>query len=567
MPTISAGCAAAETGAMSFAIAGRPLGQCMGQLWYRLRLPLFASPLYRAMLSGAPAFQLTVAPPDPWPGDADRGAAILAGSFPLAHSVLAAEGEAIWDLAGAPRPWLDELHSFQWLADLRTLGGGAARRQARELMAGWCRRFGFFNAQAWRPSVLARRLSAWLGHYDFVAGSADDETRARYFRALLRQLRHLDRIGNAVGDPIDRLVVAKVMIAGGIALPDDGDRVTPGLKRLQRALAQDFLADGGHATRSPAVQVEALRHLVDIRAALGAAGRSIPDALQTAIDRLAGVVRFLRHGDGGMALFHDGNEEEGWRIDVVLAQAVARAGMPARLPQTGYERLQAGRTVVIMDAGAPPPAGMGARGHASALAFEMSVGKERMIVSMGAAPTAEAEWRHLQRASAAHSTLVVADTNSVPIRRSGGFGRWRGTVAARREDRDGAVLAEARHNFYAARFGLAHRRRLYLAAGGEDLRGEDTLEGPAGRAYAIRFHLHPEVRASLLQGGGALLRLPAGSGWRMRVDGAAIALGDSVYFGHGGDMKRTQQIVLSGTTGEGGETVVRWAFQREGRKP
>jgi uncharacterized heparinase superfamily protein len=567
MPTISAGCAAAETGAMSFAIAGRPLGQCMGQLWYRLRLPLFASPLYRAMLSGAPAFQLTVAPPDPWPGDADRGAAILAGSFPLAHSVLAAEGEAIWDLAGAPRPWLDELHSFQWLADLRTLGGGAARRQARELMAGWCRRFGFFNAQAWRPSVLARRLSAWLGHYDFVAGSADDETRARFFRALLRQLRHLDRIGNAVGDPIDRLVVAKVMIAGGIALPDDGDRVTPGLKRLQRALAQDFLADGGHATRSPAVQVEALRHLVDIRAALGAAGRSIPDALQTAIDRLAGVVRFLRHGDGGMALFHDGNEEEGWRIDVVLAQAVARAGMPARLPQTGYERLQAGRTVVIMDAGAPPPAGMGARGHASALAFEMSVGKERMIVSMGAAPTAEAEWRHLQRASAAHSTLVVADTNSVPIRRSGGFGRWRGTVAARREDRDGAVLAEARHNFYAARFGLAHRRRLYLAAGGEDLRGEDTLEGPAGRAYAIRFHLHPEVRASLLQGGGALLRLPAGSGWRMRVDGAAIALGDSVYFGHGGDMKRTQQIVLSGTTGEGGETVVRWAFQREGRKP
>lgn len=567
MPTISAGCAAAETGAMSFAIAGRPLGQCMGQLWYRLRLPLFASPLYRAMLSGAPAFQLTVAPPDPWPGDADRGAAILAGSFPLAHSVLAAEGEAIWDLAGAPRPWLNELHSFQWLADLRTLGGGAARRQARELMAGWCRRFGFFNAQAWRPSVLARRLSAWLGHYDFVAGSADDETRARFFRALLRQLRHLDRIGNAVGDPIDRLVVAKVMIAGGIALPDDGDRVTPGLKRLQRALAQDFLADGGHATRSPAVQVEALRHLVDIRAALGAAGRSIPDALQTAIDRLAGVVRFLRHGDGGMALFHDGNEEEGWRIDVVLAQAVARAGMPARLPQTGYERLQAGRTVVIMDAGAPPPAGMGARGHASALAFEMSVGKERMIVSMGAAPTAEAEWRHLQRASAAHSTLVVADTNSVPIRRSGGFGRWRGTVAARREDRDGAVLAEARHNFYAARFGLAHRRRLYLAAGGEDLRGEDTLEGPAGRAYAIRFHLHPEVRASLLQGGGALLRLPAGSGWRMRVDGAAIALGDSVYFGHGGDMKRTQQIVLSGTTGEGGETVVRWAFQREGRKP
>lgn len=556
---------------MELAIAGRPLGQCLGEMWYRLRLPLFASPFYRAMLSGAPAFQLTVTPPDPWPGDADRGAQILAGSFPLAHSVQSAEGEAIWDLAGAPRAWVDELHSFQWLADLRTLGGGAARRQARALMAGWCRRYGFFNAQAWRPAVLARRLAAWLGHYDFVAGSADDETRARFFRALLRQLRHLDRIGNAIGDPLDRLVVAKVMIAGGIALPDDADRVTPGLKRLQRALAQDFLPDGGHAARAPAAQVEALRHLVDTRAALGAAGRPIPDQLQGAIDRLAGVVRFLRHGDGGLALFHDGNEDEGWRIDVVLAQAVARTGMPPRLPDTGYERLQAGRTVLILDAGAPPPAALRRAGHASALAFELSVAKERVIVNMGAAPPGQAEWRHLQRATAAHSTLVVADTNSVPLRRGGGFARVPGKIVARREEKDGAVMADARHDFYARKFGLVHRRRLYLAAGGEDLRGEDTLDGTGGRAFAIRFHLHPEVRASLLQGGGALLRLPGGSGWRLRADGASIALGDSIYFGqgyfgHGGEMKRTQQIVLTGTTGEG-ETTVRWALQREGRKP
>lgn len=551
---------------MTLSLAGRPLGQCLAQAWYRLRLPLFASPFYRAMLSGAPAFQLTVAPPDPWPGDADRGATILAGIFPLAHSVLSAEGDAIWDLPGAPRPWLDELHSFGWLADLRTLGGGAARRQARELMAGWCRRFGFFNRQVWRPPVLARRLAAWLGHYDFVAGSADDETRARFFRALLRQLRHLDRIGNAVGDPLDRLVVAKVLIAGGIALPDDGDRLTPGLRRLQRVLAQDFLADGGHASRSPAAQVEALRHLVDIRAALGAAGRTIPDTLQGSIDRLAGVVRFLRHGDGGLALFHDANEDEGWRVDVVLAQAVARAGMPQRLPDTGFERLQAGRTVVIMDTGMAPRAGMAARAHASALAIELSIGKERLFVNMGAAPPGEPELRHLQRASAAHSALVVADTNSVPLRRGGGFRRHAGTVTSRRDDQDGAALVDAQHDFYLRRFGLTHRRRLYLAAGGEDLRGEDTLAGGAGRSYAIRFHLHPDVKASLLQGGGALLRLQGGGFWRLRADGATIALSDSAYFGHGGETKRTQQIVLTGETAAGGETVVRWALQREGRK-
>ena len=43
---------------MELAIAGRPLGQCLGEMWYRLRLPLFASPFYRAMLSGAPGVKI-----------------------------------------------------------------------------------------------------------------------------------------------------------------------------------------------------------------------------------------------------------------------------------------------------------------------------------------------------------------------------------------------------------------------------------------------------------------------------------------------------------------------------
>ena len=543
---------------MTFTLGGRPLGRRLSLLWYQLRLPLFASPLYRAMLGGKPAFQLTVAPPDPWPGDADRGAAILGGAFPLLHVVRSAEGDAIWDIADAPREFIDALHSFQWLSDLRTLGGGAARRRARELVAGWCRRFGWWHKAAWHPPVLARRIAAWLGHYEFFAASADDELRARFFRALLRQLRHLDRVADAPADPIDRLAAAKAFVMAGIALPEDAPRLGPGMRRLERILQADFLADGGHASRSPAAQVEALRHLVDIRSALGAAGRRIPETLQTEIELLAGVVRFLRHGDGGLALFHGSAEDENWLIDTLLAHAVPRAAQPLRLPDTGYERLQAGRSVAIMDAGGPPPPGMDAAAHAGALSFELSVGKDRVIVNCGAA----------ERGSSAHSTLVVAAADSVKPRQGGGLERSGGKASAAREERDGAALIDGRHDFYAKRFGVAHQRRLYMAPGGEDLRGEDTLVGPAGVAFAVHFHLHPQLSATLLKGGAAaLLRLPGGMGWRLRAGGAAIALADSAYCGDGGEPKRSQQVVLSGTTGEGGETVVKWALQREKKKP
>ena len=61
-------------------------------------------------------------------------------------------------------------------------------------------------------------------------------------------------------------------------------------------------------------------------------------------------------------------------------------------------------------------------------------------------------------------------------------------------------------------------------------------------------------------GQGALLRLPSGEGWRMRMSGGVLELTDSVYLGTG-QMKRSQQVAISrGLNGE--RTVVKWALTR-----
>src|SRR6185437_3000176 len=105
-----------------------------------------------------------------------------------------------------------------------------------------------------------------------------------------------------------------------------------------------------------------------------------------------------------------------------------------------------------------------------------------------------------------------------------------------------------------------------LAADGEDLRGEDRLTGRAGQGFAIRFHLHPAVQASLTQDGNAvLLRLPGGIGWRLRTQGAVLSIAESIYAGDG-STKKTRQIVLDGHVGSNGATV-KWALRREAKKP
>ena len=107
---------------------------------------------------------------------------------------------------------------------------------------------------------------------------------------------------------------------------------------------------------------------------------------------------------------------------------------------------------------------------------------------------------------------------------------------------------------------MIHRRRLYLAANGGDLRGEDSLAGAGQRKFAVRFHLHPTVTASLAQDGeSVLLRLGDGGGWRFRASGGATGLQESVYLGLEGETRRTNQIVVSGAA-LNGEALVKWAI-------
>jgi uncharacterized heparinase superfamily protein len=223
--------------------------------------------------------------------------------------------------------------------------------------------------------------------------------------------------------------------------------------------------------------------------------------------------------------------------------------------------LQAGRSLLLADCGAPPAAGIDRLSHAGTLSMELSVGKDRLIVNCGAYPSGGAEWLDAVRATAAHSTLVIADVSSSELKPYG-LGRRPEIVEVQRQEANGAHWLEASHDGWKKPFGAIHRRRLYMAESGEDVRGEDAVEAAQPQPFTVRFHLHPNVNASLQQDGEAvLLRLPQGGGWRLRADGARISLEESVYLG-GPEPRRSEQVVLTGHVD--GPQHVKWAITKVG---
>ena len=412
-----------------------------------------------------------------------------------------------------------------------------------------------------RPDVVGTRIAAWLGHYDFFAATADDVFRQRLMSRLVSDARGLSAALPAEELDARSLTALKGLIAAAVALPEHVGFLTRALRFLPQEILRQVLPDGCHAERSPGVQLMALQDLAEIRALLQAAQTQPPAALTSAIERMAPALPALRHGDGGLALFNGSKEESSSLIDIALTQAGRGRRSPAALTEGGFQRLQAGRSVLIVDCGAPPPSGLDRYAHAGTLSMELSVGRDRMIVNCGGFPAGSSEWLSASRATAAHSTLVIADLSSSELKEEG-LNRRPVTVETQRQEANGAHWLEASHDGWRRPFGAVHRRRLYMAESGDDIRGEDAVEGPTPQPFTLRFHLHPDVSASLQQDGEAvLLRLRSGGGWRLRADGARLSLEESIYLG-GPEPRRTEQVVL--TSHADGPQQVKWAISKVG---
>lgn len=562
-------------------------GERLIRLAYRFGVPasLLTSPLGKA---ARPRILATVI--NPLAGSKVAGTALRAGHF-LVHGAKVPIAQV--DFGGAARlapPFERAVHSFAWLADLEA---AAPREQvapvAERILAAWLDANAKVPSRpgkgpAWSVAHAGARELNWLVHAPLILSGHDRGLRTRALAHIGETARWLDRNVARADDLLGEVAGWCGIVAAGLLLPDGRPRRLFGEAGLIRALGELVGTDGGVLSRSPVAQMEAIALLVKLRVCYKAARLDPPSAIDTMLTLLVPPLLSLTHGDGSL-----GSWQGAWAVDAAdVAALVDASGVRTRplrdVRQWGYQRVVAGKSVLLFDA-APPPLARHARyGCASTLAFEMSHAGHRLIVNCGGAVAAggliPVRLEQGLRATAAHSTLTLDDTNSTAILLNGRIGTGVAEVEIDRRTLEGeraaskggagATRLEAAHNGYAQRYGLAHRRILILRDDGTELRGEDLLV-PAGRkgqrgkvGFAVRFHLGPGVEAQVSEDGqGAGLALPDGSYWQFRSGGGEVVLEDSIWADGQGRPVAIQQLVLQGLVSRGGGNFA-WLLKRMG---
>ncbi len=530
------------------------------------------TPMHRWSLARPRPQGLAAAPKDPRPADLEAGRRILVGRFAFGGTVLeTGAGGDPWDRPSPSRRFAQCLHRFDWMGDLLAAGDAGAIEGLR-LTLEWRRVFGRWNGFSWSPEVLERRVFALACAAKPICAKASDAEAALITLDLARQARHLL---STIDGPVRAAERAAAAALAGAALSGEaGEKLLErSLARLVKALKETVSPDGGHASRSARAALELLFDLQALDNALDQRGVAAPDEMMRSLDRLSGAVRFFTLADGALPALQGG--ESGTAAYVAAAKASTDKAARPPTARNGYERLDGKRLQVIADA-APPAAGAwSVTACAQPLAMEVLAGGRRLIVTSGWSPDAAGP-AALRLADAA-STASLGDLPcGEPLRGSlaAALGpRLVGApteVEARRQEAEGAVWLELAHQGWGKRFGLRHDRRLFLDLAADELRGEDRFTPigaeAAGREdgrrfvpFAVRFHIHPDVRVSLARDGKSVLLRPGDdeSGWRLRSDAQDCAIETSVYF-QDGQPRRAQQVVLRGQTRLDAGARVRW---------
>ena len=526
----------------------------------------------RLFTSKKEPLRLTAVPRDHVAGDRARGDALLAGRFEVGAETIDLTD---FDFAtvGADSAVAEALQGFSWLRDLAaSTGRDKGAKLAEALVGRWLLAHGTKVDEAWRPALWGERILFWTAYAPYILSSRDAGYRSALLNTLARGARHLDATADKAPVGLPRVTAWIGVIVAGLLVQGGMSRVARGEAGLARALAAAQGEDGGLMSRSPAQQALFVDRMSLLRAGYFAAKHSLPDALESAAAAALAALHGVTMGDGGLSSWQGGNPGDAARLTALVDGCGLRARPLRQARGWGYQRLSALGTIVVMDGAPPPSAKVAARGCASTLAIEVSDGVQRLIVNCGgpgALPTVLADDLVVAlRSTAAHSTLVLDDTNSTAILVDGALGKGVEEVPLLRSEDNDSTRIEASHDGYVKGFGLVHSRTLILGNDGKELRGLDKLVSKGRRKikeaapYAVRFHLAPGVEPTITADGmGAILRSPGAPPWNFRCRGAMLTTEESIHIDGQGTMRGSMQIVIVGEiSGLGGE--IAWQLRR-----
>ena len=452
------------------------------------------------------------------------------------------------------------IHSFDFLNFSNKLGGKIGINLSKEAIFGWNKlnrnKFGF----PWVEDLTSKRLINLLYNYEYInSSSKQDDKKKLDFIIYFHIQRHLfDFNSKKISEVTSFDLIAYLL--SSLILKKDSDKKIDYIK---------FVVDnqidklGMHKSYNVLEHSKFINNLNEIKNILLFFKSKKSKIFDKSLLKMTSILNEYFHIDGTMPLFNGSNNIYTKKIYDSLNKENYLKKREFTNIDNGIAFYSEKNLKIFFDVVQPNSDMISSNLSAGTLSVEVSGFGEKIITNCGASESFGKNPEYL-RYSAAHSTIVLQNTNISEIKEGNPHIKFPQSVVFRNETNIDKEIFEGSHNGYLRKFNKIIKRKLIIYKKINKISGEDSFisyKDIGGRLiYHIRFHLADGMSLNFTNNKkNIILKTKLNNIWLFKCD-TELIIEDSILVDNN-ITKPTKQIVIKGIVSDK-KIIRKWSLEK-----
>ena len=415
------------------------------------------------------------------------------------------------------------------------------------------------NSFVWESSFIAKRIINLIYDYDFYAVSASFDEKILLKKIIIKHFFILKNKDNYDYKSIDRSIeIQKSLLLFKAIYNLNTDQ---SLNKIKKNLYRSVNKNGMHNSMNPSMQAEYINNLVEIKNICLFFKINLPLEINFQINNMISTLKSLLHNDGSISLFNGSNNANIKSIKKII-------NLKKNIKSKKLHRINNGLVIfknknlkIFLDVVKPTNKLINKNLHSGTLSFELSYKKEKIITNCGSIEKRIGRKPEFLRYSAAHSTIVLNNTNISELVAKKSYSRVPKNVVFESDENSDELIWITMHDGYQDNFKKIVKRKIFISKKTFNIRAEDSIINSKSFKddiiYSIRFHLTPICTCLLTQNKkSVLIKTNLDQSFVFKSE-SKLTLDDSIYISDGKKIEKTKQIVITGRC-KTPKTIIKW---------
>lgn len=454
----------------------------------------------------------------------------------------------------------NEVHSFNFLDFFKQMGGKNGINLAKKNIFLWFKKYKFYINLPWDSDLTSKRLLNIIYNFDFICSNSTKKEVNKFELIISFHIkRFLFQINRKKLEDVTSFDLVALVLIKNIQKKFNSDII----KFTESTIKMHTDEISFHKSYNILEHAKFLNNLNEIKNILLFFNISISEEIENKILGMTSLLSIYRHDDHSLPLFNNSNNNHNTNIQKIIEKEQFLKTKSFINPSNGLAIYKDSKKVLFFDVIQPTNKSYSKNLSAGSLAIEISALGEKIITNCGGTESGGKNPGYLKY-SAAHSTMILNNTNISEIKDNGISKNYPKQVVFENYEKDGLIILSGTHNGYLEKYKKICKRNIKIDKIKNQFNCEDTIistkSGFDKIYYDIRFHLMPSISiTSTKNKKSIIMRTAKNNIWVFKCNNE-IKIEKSIIV-EKNMAKETNQIVISGFSSYLKNTIM-WSLEK-----